>query len=331
MRLLIAQKNTKVSEYVNEILIRSQWKLMNVCICIVNLVARQQLWQKLRESFAQIPNLVLWTKICEQLKQKQQTIEALTKMDLQKILYFDADSEDMSQINGLQIHIGKLHAKHIKLCVMRHAVKMKSENLTKEYVVHYESFLHDMRTKFAMCNNQTIDDDFLGDYVGTYSALHYGKGEIEYLVKTIAENEQEILRRKKSNDEYRVVNAELSKIYEDIEDLYIRIHEDLYNLTHVREKIQHSEELIRYLLQCKKETTQMIVADVTSARLNNSANSSIGSNDSMYSSRSDSFSSNGQLGRYDHFRIIFYYFLTIGKISDQKLRVRCHQLLRQTI
>lgn len=267
----------------------------------MNLVARQQLWQKLRESFAQIPNLVLWTKICEQIKQKQQTIEAFTKMDLQKILYFDADSEDLSQINGLQIHIGKLHAKHIKLCVMRHAVNKKSENLTKEYVVHYESFLHDMRTKFAMCNNQNIDDDFLGDYVGAYSALHYGKGEIEYLLKTVAENEEEIKRRKKSNDEYRVANAELSKIYEDIENLYIRTHEDLYNLTHVREKIQHSEELIRYLLQCKKETTQILVADATSARLNNSANSSIGSNDSLYSSHSDSFSSAGHLGRYKFF------------------------------
>lgn len=264
----------------------------------MNLVARQQLWQKLRESFAQIPNLVLWTKICEQLKQKQQIIEAFTKMDLQKILYFDADSEDTSQINGLQIHTGKSHAKHIKLCIMQHAVNQKSENLTKEYVIHYESFLHDMRSKFAMCNNQNIDDEFLGDYVGAYSALHYGKGEIEYLVKMIAENEQEIQRRKKSNDAYRVASAELSNIYEDIENLHIRTHEDLYNLTHVREKIQHSEELIRYLLQCKKETTQILVADATSARLNKSANSSNGSNDSLYSSRSDSFSTTGHSGRY---------------------------------
>lgn len=260
-------------------------------------MARQQLWQKLREAFAQIPNLVLWTKICEQMKQKQQTIDALTKMDLEKILYFDADSEDASQVNGLHIQIGKLHAKHIKLCVMRHGTNKKSEALTKEYVVHYESFLHDMRTKFAMCNNQTIDDDFLGDYLGAYSALYYGKGEIEYLVKTIAENEQEIQRRKKSNEEYRIANADLSKMYEDIENLFIRTHEDLYNLTHVREKIQHSEELIRYFLQCKKEQPQILVTDATSARLNISANSSFGSNDSLYSSRSDSFNSTGHVGR----------------------------------
>lgn len=300
-------------------------------MCIVNLVARQQLWQKLRESFAQIPNLVMWTKICEQLKQKQQTIVALTKMDLQKILYFDADSEDISQINGLQIHIGKLHAKHIKLCVMRHAVNRKSESLTKEYVVHYESFLHDMRTKFAMCNNQNIDDDFLGDYVGAYSALYYGKGEIEYLVKTIAENEQEIQRRKKSNDEYRIANTELSKIYEDIENLYIRTHEDLYNLTHVREKIQHSEELIRYLLQCKKEPAQILATDSAAARLNSSTNSSFGSNDSLYSSRSDSFNSTGHLARYlIHTiytnRIVCRYIPIFDfKILDQKRLQRAHR------
>lgn len=232
------------------------------------------------------------------MKQKQQSIETLTKMDLEKILYFDANSEDLSQVNGLQIDICKLYAKHIKLCVMRHAMNQKSEDLTKEYVVHYESFLHDMRTKFAMCNNQNIDDDFLGDYLGAYSTLYYGKGEIEYLVKTIAENKQEIERRKKSNDEYRIANAELSKIYEDIENLYIRTHEDLYNLTHVREKIQYSEELIRYLLHCKKEPAPISVTDAMPARLNNSANSSIGSNDSLYGSRSDSFNSTGHFGRY---------------------------------
>lgn len=231
------------------------------------------------------------------MKQKQQTIEAFTKMDLQKILYFDADTENSSQITGLQIHMGKLHAKHIKLCVMRNAINTKWKDLKNEYTINYESFLRDMRTKFAMCNNQNIDDDFLGDYVEAYSALYYGKGEIEYLVKTIAENEQEIRCRKKTNEEYRIANAELSKIYEDIEHLYIRTHEDLYNLTHVREKIQHSEELIRYLLQCKKEATQILATDTTSARLNGSANSSFGSNDSLYSSRSDSFSSNGHLGR----------------------------------
>lgn len=295
MKHSIARKNTKVGLRFGMCSFLIVLNLPNSFRFAVNLVARQQLWQKLREAFIQIPNLVLWTKICEQMKQKQQTIEAFTKMDLEKILYFDADSENLSQMNGLQMQIGKLHAKHIKLCVMRHAVDKKSENLTKDYVVHYESFLHDMRTKFALCNNQSIDDDFLGDYVGAYSALHYGKGEIEYLVKTIDANDQEILRRKKSNDDYRIANAELSKIYEDIENLYICTHEDLYNLTHVREKIQHSEELIRYLLQCKKEPVQIGVTDAT--RLNSSANSSFASNDSLYSSRSDSFSSTGQVGR----------------------------------
>lgn len=264
----------------------------------MNLAARQQLWQKLRESFANVPNLVLWTKICEQLKQTQMSMETLTKMDMDKILYVDAGNDEPGSKNCLQIEIGKLHAKHIKLCIMRHGVDSKSESLTNDYVVHYQSFLDDMRAKFAMYNNQNIDDDFLGDYLSMYSTLHYGKGEIEYLLKTIDENELEIQRRKKSNEEYLNANMELSKIYEEIENLYVRTHEDIYNLSHVREKIQHSEELIRYLLQPKKDQQPQLGSDAM-ARLNNSVNSSRSSNNDsvLYNSHTDSLNSTGMFGR----------------------------------
>lgn len=265
----------------------------------MNLVARQQLWQKLREEFAQIPNLTLWLKICDQMKEKQMAMETLAKLNLEKILYVDAGIDDSGLKNCLHIEIGKLHAKHIKLCIMRHGVDQKNEDINHEYVVHYESFLHDMRSKFAMYNNQNIDDTFLAEYLSTYSELYYGKGEIEYLLKKIEENEQEIERRKKSNDEYRLANMELSKIYDEIENLYVRSHEDIYNLSHVREKIQHSEELIKYLLQCKKESTSILNTEAP-ARLNNSNNSSYNSNNdsALNSSRSDSFSSTSLVTRY---------------------------------
>lgn len=232
------------------------------------------------------------------MKEKQMAMEALAKLKLDKILYVDGGIDDSGQKNNFQIEIGKLYAKHIKLCIIRHGVNKKNENINQEYVVHYESFLHDMRAKFAMYNNQNIDDTFLAEYLSTYSELHYGKGEIEYLLKKIEENQQEIERRKKSNDEYHIANMELSKIYEDIENLYIRSHEDIYNLSHVREKIQHSEELIRYLMQCKTEQAPIFNSDA-STRFNNSTNSSFSSNnDSVLNvSQSDSFSTTGLTAR----------------------------------
>lgn len=261
----------------------------------VNLMSRQQLWQNMRSAFAQIPNFVLWTTICDQIKHKLTSMEALAKMDMEKILYVDFETSDPSRKDNLRIETGKLYAKHIKLCIMRHGAEKKSEGLMNDYVVSYEAFLHDMRTKFTMYNNQNFDDDFLGDYLGLYSTFHYGKGEVEYLLKVVNENEQKIQRTKKSNEEYLVANTELEKTYAEMENLYIRAHEDLYNLSHVREKIQHSVELIQYLLQCKKDHGSTVNLEVP-GHMNNSINSSYSSsNDSLLtSSRSDNLSAPGR-------------------------------------
>ncbi|XP_031625479.1 augmin complex subunit dgt5 [Contarinia nasturtii] len=262
----------------------------------VNLTTRQQLWQRLRGIFAQIPNLTLWTGIGDQMKQKASMMETLSLMDMEKILYVNAGYDDPTQKNNLQVEIGKLHAKHVKLCIMRHGIDKRSEGILNDYVVFYESFLNDLRSKYLMYNNQSIDDDFLGDYLSLYSTLYYGKGEIEYLLNVVEENQTEIQRRKKSNDDYLVGNTELTKIYLDMENLYVRTHEDIYNLTHVREKIQHSEDLMRYLLQCKKD--QQLPAPGSDTRMNSSGNSSVASNDSVLSTnRSDSANSTALFGR----------------------------------
>lgn len=238
------------------------------------------------------------------MKQKASEMEGLYKMDLEKVLCVDSVGNDPSH---LQINIDKLHAKHIKLCIIRHGVKQRSESLTNDYVVFYESFLDDLRAKFAMYNNQNIDDDFLADYLNVYSALHYGKGEVEYLLRVIKDIEQENQRRKKSNEEYRLANQELTNIYADLENLYIRTSQDIYNLTHVREKIQYNEELMRYLLQCKKDN-QITNLAADSVRMNNSANSSSSSNNDsvLYNSRSDSLNSTGMFPRYSRYFILIW-------------------------
>lgn len=260
-------------------------------------MSRQQLWQKMGSAFAQIPNFVLWTTICDHIKQKLTLMEALGKIDIEKLLYVDFEMNDPSRKDNLRIETGKLYAKHIKLCIMRHGAEKKSEALMNDYVVAYEAFLHDMRAKFTMYNNQNFDDDFLGDYLGLYSTFHYSKGEVEYLLRMVNENEQKIQSLKKSNEEYLVANTELEKTYAEVESLYIRAHEDLYNLSHVREKIQHSIELMQYLLQCKKDHGSMKNLEALG---NNSINSSYSSNnDSLLNgSRSDNVNAPGSCGRY---------------------------------
>lgn len=266
-------------------------KMAHCVSCLVNLEKRQQLWKKLRAIFAQIPNLYLWSSVGEQMKQKISAMESLSMMDMEKVLY-----DDPTRKNNLQMEIGKLYAKHIKLCIMRRGMNKRNDELVKEYVVCYESFLNDLRTKFTMYNNQTIDDEFLGDYLAIFSTLHFGKGEIEFLLKMVDENELEIQRRKKSNDDYRQANIELSSMYGKMEKIYIRAQEDIFNLSHVHEKIQHSEELMLYFLQCSKKDQPAIVSN-GEARMNNSVNSSFGSTDSVLNTKRTDGQQNAHFGR----------------------------------
>lgn len=217
------------------------------------------------------------------MKQKLSAMESLSMMDMEKVLYVDAGNNDPNQKNNLQIDIGKLYAKHMKICIKRHKIGQQLADFN-DYVVYYEAFLKDMRLKFVMFNNQTIDDDFLADYLNIFSKWHYGKGEIEYLLKIIDENELNIQRRKKYNEEYLVENMELKNIYAEVENLYVRTRKDIFNLSHVRERIQHSEELMRYFLQCKRDQPQTVLGG--DARLNSSVNSSSGSDDSTRSESS---------------------------------------------
>lgn len=262
---------------------------------IVNAGVRSQLWENLNQIFSHIPNVVLWTCLSKQMGQKVSLVETLSKTDLTK-----------STQNQLNLETGKLYAKHMRLYIQKHGIIKQSDRDTDEYVVYYNSFLSNIRAKFSMYNSFEIDDDLLADFLTSFSALHYIKGEMEFMKKIIADNDSEIQRRRKVNEDYRSANDLLRQIYGDIESSYIRVRDDLTALVHVKDKIIHSKNCMQYLLQCTTDQQHSVLGS-TMIRTNRSGNNSLNSSGEgiFHTTMSDSM---------DNTRFEFIHWIVIDEI-----------------
>lgn len=217
-------------------------------LLVVAAKAQDELWHKLRKVLANLPNFVLWDQLNKRMENKTLALDVLAKIDLTKMLKGDESNDSM-----LATEIAKLQAEHIKLVIDGNAIDDHDDRLSHEYVIFYEQFLSHLRTKFAMYNNTDIDEDSLADYISQWTALRFGQGEVDYLRKAVNENEAEIRRIRKLNDEYKATHTTLFDMYYEIQETYYNTRDELTNLSLVKEKILHSKNVIRYLLQCKSD------------------------------------------------------------------------------
>lgn len=242
-----------------------------------------ELWQNLRGTFGKIPNVILWKSLYKQTLRQLATIEAMSKMDLAKLIESKFNQTNGWAGNDSRFEIGKLHAKHVNLAVQRHVVNRDDERLTNEYVDAFNEFLVNIKAKFSMYNNNEIDDDFLQEYMEACGLLWFQNGEIDVLRKIIDENDAEIRRQQAISVEYQTFNNSLRSMYDAIEDLYYRVREDLHNLNGVKEKIEHIEGEMRYIFQ-RNNDQQMSILGNTNASFNSAGNSFNVSNDITLSS-----------------------------------------------
>lgn len=195
-----------------------------------------------------LPNFILWGQLNKQMEKNSLALKMLAKLDLTKVLKSDSTNDSMHMSE-----IAKLQAEHIKLVINANAIDGHDERLSNEFVVCYEQFLSHLRTKFAMYNDRDVSEETLADYISQWTTLRFGQGEIEYLRKTIDENEVEIQGIRQSIDGNKASHTTLMDMYDEIQEKYCSTQDDLISLSQVKEKILHSKNLLRYLLQCKSD------------------------------------------------------------------------------
>lgn len=195
-----------------------------------------------------LPNFIFWDQLSKQMEKKIVALETLDKVDLSKAMNGCASNDSI-----LAMEIAKLQAEHVKLVIEGNSIDGHDDRLTNEYVVFYEEFLAHLRMKFAMYNNVDIDEDTLVDYISQWTGLRYGRGELDYLRQAVSDNEAEIRRIQKMNDEYKATHSTLFDMYDEIQDKFSGTRDELANLSQVKEKILHSKNVLRYLFQCKSD------------------------------------------------------------------------------
>lgn len=195
----------------------------------------------------------------------------MSKINIAKILQINnVDDTD----SGFKVAISKLYAKHIGLEIEKRLTTKEKERLLNDYVTFYNSFVIDLRAKFSMYNNSNIDTDFLDEFVRQYSTSYYDQAQIEFLQKAINANEVEIEQRTHTLEDHHLMTNALRCTYSDIEQLYCQMREDMTALSHVKEKIEYNENLLRYLLRTKSNDQQPMATRINQ---NNSMSSSFDS------------------------------------------------------
>lgn len=260
-------------------------KQMKFIFFQVNSNAREELWNKLKKHLAYLSNFALWDSLNKQMDKEASTVEAMIETDMSSILNGNNNTGDYDT-NDFSLQIEELYAEHIKLVIAENSTRNDDDRLISDYVVFFNSFLSNLCGKFSMYNKSVIDPDFLGDYVTQYSAMHYSKCKVDFLSQIIEGNEAQTNSRKKINEGLKATNDNLRNIYNQIEEKYCTICEDVNNLDYVKNKIQHSNNVLRYLLQRKNDQYSMQMT--TTFRCNDSLNNSLSSNDEITITRSDS-------------------------------------------
>lgn len=220
---------------------------------------QEELWTELRKVLTVLPNFIFWDQLNKQMETKILALETLNKVDVSKVAKNDASNDSI-----LALEIAKLQAEHIKLVIDGNSIDGHDERLSNEYVIFYEQFLSHLRMKFAMYNNTDIDEDTLADYISQWTALRFGQGELEYLRQAVDDNEAEIRRVRKLNDEYKATHSTLFDMYDQIQEKFSGTRDELSNLSQVKGKILHSKNVLRYLFQCKSEQQMNLMSTTTS-------------------------------------------------------------------
>lgn len=225
---------------------------------------------------------MLWNALCKLKDQQTAQIGVMSKMNVAKQLQIDSNA-GTDTVSGIKVAMGKMYAQHVSLMTDMHLVKIEKEQLMTDYVAFYNSFIDNLRAKYAMYNNTDIDEDFLAEYVSQWSTSFFNQAQIEYLERSIERNEITIKQNAQQLNDHHLLTNSLRFIYSDIETLYCRMRGEMNALASVKDKIEHNQNFLKYFIQTKNE--QQAGKLIGSGLIHNNSSSSFdSSNDNVLSS-----------------------------------------------
>lgn len=217
-------------------------------------------------------------------------IAIMSKINITDVLSVNnIDSLDATR-SAFKSGLTNLYGYHISVMLDTKLAKISKEKIINDYVSTYNSYVANMRMKYALYNNNDINDEILSEYVSNYSALRYHEAQIEFYERAIERNEIEIKDRARQLEEHQMLINSFRAKYDEIEELYCTMRKDMEALLSVKDKIKHNEEFIKYMIEVQNEKVAGKVIgngnntscmSSFSSALSNSGDSSILSTSSM--------------------------------------------------
>lgn len=282
---------------------------------------REELWHKMHDIFADIPNYILWNNLLAMKDRQLVEIGVMSRMNIANLLKVSdgptGSASTQSTASSYKIAIGKMYALHVSLMVDMHLGKMEKQKLVTDYVMAYNTFESNIQTKYELFNKNEVAHELLVAYVTQFSTMCYNQAQIEYLERAIAENDNEIMERTEALKDHSALTNSYRCICNEIEDLYCKTQEDMRSLSSVKDKIKVNEDYLRYLIEKQNDMDAVKILGTAAGNTNEPANSS-----SSNFGSDESFTSNVTLdstgNRYvnHHIRNIFIHSFFIIPLPD---------------
>lgn len=224
-----------------------------------NTQTQDKLMESLHQIFAGIPNFVLFMNL---LREKDLQVAAIEKMA-------NIDVNNLPSNRGrveYKTSLSRLYAQHIGLEIDRRRIRREMESVVNDYIDAYNQFAENLRT------TSDIDDDLLDTYLQQFSMNCYSKAQIEYLRQTIASVTIQSEQNLQMQNELQHTTKILQSTYNEIEQLYCTMRNDINALASVKEKLDHNQNTLRYLVQSKSggSGSEQQAMNVSRASQNNS-------------------------------------------------------------
>ncbi|XP_061394199.1 augmin complex subunit dgt5 [Musca vetustissima] len=210
--------------------------------------AKTQLWAKMRQIFANIPNFLIFNTINRLKEEQLHNIMSLNKT-INNDSHLTGNSRD--PLTNFEINFMKAKSSFLGIVGRYLTACQERKNLEMEFPKTYEDFEDKLLEKvkiFSTDLDSEHSEEIMRNYVVEYNFLNFTKGENEYLTQQIDLLKAELETAQKYLENHEVLLGSIKQVYGEISASVNKLQYDMMQLSQIKDKIIYSKNIMKHQL-----------------------------------------------------------------------------------
>lgn len=220
--------------------------------------AKYHLWSKMRQTFANIPNVLLFNAIMRIKEEQLQQVMQLNKSS-QNIETISSLSKPM--LNSFDIKLLKTKAELMGLVAKYLTALNEVAQLEERFAAAYSTFMDELQRKVNNFNGISSDEqdesseEIISEFILQYNLRNFNHARNEYLSEQIEQLRAELESGVRQLESHELLLCSIKQIYGEISTSINGIRHDMMQLSQIKEKILYSKNILKNMLDDMQATT----------------------------------------------------------------------------